>query len=93
MDDRIVQKQKLLEIFRVPTFAPLFKQNPIYCINHFAAQTPYISYADILNNKFIIRGSSVGSKTTSTIKSGTIIIEYEHLDKLVEDGWRLEGHL
>ena len=93
MDDKIIQKQKIAEILQSASFSPLFQRNPLYCINQFAAQTPYISFKDILNKKIIIRGSSVGSKIDSSFMTGLIIMEYENIDKLVEDGWYLETHL
>ena len=93
MEDRIMQKGKIVEIFRSLKFAPLFKRNPAYCTNQLATLTPYISFKDMTNNRIIIRGSSVGSETSPLIKSGLIIKEYNNLDDLVDDGWQIESYL
>ena len=90
MNDKSFQKKSLEAIFIKPTYAPLFKSNPQYCVNQFSHLTPYISYNDIINNKFIIRGSPVGANNMKDSKQREIIIEYGNIDELVNDGWKLD---
>ena len=90
MDNKILQLKSLKEIFQEASFAPLFKRNPKHCIRQFANLTPYISYDDLRNNKYIIRGSSIGIKNACTTEKRIIIVEYSNIDELINDGWQLD---
>ncbi len=84
------ERKRLEIIFREPTYAPIFKTNPKHCINQFAGLTPYISHKDIINNKIYIRGCPIGSGRSFDSGQRDIIVAYNSLDELVNDGWRLE---
>ena len=84
------QKKSLEAIFRAASYAPIFKQNPKYCLNQFAELTPYISYIDLKKNKLMIKGSPVGSKHTSDTGRREVIVEYATIDELLNDGWQLD---
>ena len=93
MEEKNSQKKMLEAIFRVASFAPIFKSNPKHCINKFADFTPYISYKDLIKSKLFIRGCPIGSKSCSDTGQRDIIVEYDSIDELVNDGWQLESHL
>ncbi len=90
MEEKDCQKKSLEEIFRSPTFAPIFKPNPKYCLDGLANLTPYISYKDILKNKISIRGCPIGCGNNYDSGQRDIIVEYKSLDELVDDGWCLD---
>ena len=85
-----LQKKNLEAIFRSAYFAPIFKPNPKYCKNEFADVTPYISYKDVVKNKFLIKGSPIGSRNGADLGIRDIIVEYSNIDDLVNDGWQLD---
>lgn len=84
-----LERKRLEIIFRDPTFAPIFKQNPKYCVNQFAELTPYISHKDIIKNRVYIRGCPIGSGLSYDSGQRDVIVTYNSIDELVNDGWRL----
>ena len=90
MNSKDLQIKTLEEIFRTPSYAPIFKQNPHYCINRFSDLTPYISFKDLLNNKILIRGCPIGRGNFVDLGSREIIVEYDTIEELVNDGWILD---
>ena len=90
MGNNDFERKRLEIIFREHTFAPIFKINPKYCVNQFAGLTPYISHKDIINNRIYIRGCPIGSGSSFDSGQRDIIVEYNSLDALINDGWRLE---
>jgi len=79
------QKKTLQNIYANASYAPFLKKNTKYSVGKFFNKTPYISYDDIMNNKYIIRG-----KESGVSEKGEIIAEYKSIDELVNDGWRLD---
>ena len=47
---------------------------------------PYIAYADVMANKYVIRA---GSDYNDKSETNSVIVEYDSIDELVNDGWRL----
>lgn len=90
MDDKDYQKKNLTSIYRDASLAPVFKPNPKYCINKFSDLTPYISYDDVMNNKYIIRGRPNDLHNSFDSEEGEVIVEYRSIDEMVNDGWRLD---
>ena len=90
MNDNSLQLKTLRAIFQEASFAPLFKRNPKYCVRQFANLTPYISYDDLRNNMYIIRGGSLGTKNANTSERRIVIVEYADIDELINDGWQLD---
>ena len=90
MNDNSIQLKTLKAIFQEASFAPLFKRNPKHCVRQFANLTPYISYDDLRNNKYIIRGSSIGTKNANNSERRIVIVEYADIDELINDGWQLD---
>ncbi len=90
MDNKNHQKKRLISIFKEAAFAPIFKHHPTYCIDRFAELTPYISYDDVVDNKFSIRGCPIGSGNSFDSGEREIIIEYATIDELLDDGWQLD---
>lgn len=89
MEDKEYQRKNLEAIYRSASMAPIFRRNPKYCIGRFADLTPYISYNDIMDYKYIIRGCH-GIDEILALKEGEIIVEYDSLESLINDGWRLD---
>lgn len=90
MEDKEYQKKNLEAIISAASFAPVFKSNPKHCIGKFADLTPYISYDDVMNYKFIIRGRPIGEHNSFDSQQREIIAKYDSLESLVDDGWRLD---
>ena len=90
MEDKEYQKKNLETIYSAASMAPVFKPNSKYCINKFAGLTPYISYNDIMSYKFIIRGRPIGEHNSFDALERDIIAEYDTIESLVNDGWRLD---
>jgi hypothetical protein len=90
MEDKEYQKKNLEAIYSAASMAPVFKSNPKYCIDKFADLTPYISFNDVMSCKFIIRGRSIGENNSFDSQARDIIAEYDSLESLINDGWRLD---
>ena len=90
-DNEIAYQMKNLKaIYKTANFAPVFKKNPKYCINDYAALTPYIAYDDIMHNRYIIRGRLNGEFSSFDNEKSEIIAKYSNIDELVNDGWQLD---
>jgi len=91
MEDIEFQKKHLGLIYRDASMAPCFKGNPKYCIGKFADVTPYIRYDDVMNHLFVIRARPYGESINSfDNEERQIIVEYDSMDSLINDGWRLD---
>jgi hypothetical protein len=90
MDDKSYQKRNLEEIFGFATLAPVFHKHHKYSIGKFAEMTPYINYNDVMKYKYIIRAKPANSLNVFDTEEREIIVEYKHLDELINDGWRLD---
>lgn len=84
------QKKNLDAIYDAASMAPIFKSNPKYCIGKFAELTPYISYNDVRNYKYIIRGRPDSEQNHFDDQEREIIAKYDNVESLVNDGWRLD---
>ena len=69
--------------------SPVFKVNSKYCKNQFANMTPYISYNDVRNDKYVIRSRSLEKNNSFDSVESDVIIQYDCIEQLVKDGWRL----
>ena len=83
MESKNYQKKHLETIYRDAAYTPVFRQNPKYSINQFSNLTPYISYNDVINNKFIIRGRPIDFYSSYDSEEREIIVEYNSLDELI----------
>jgi len=90
MEDKEYQKKNLEAIYSTASLAPVFHHNPKYCIGKFADLTPYISYNDVMNYKFIIRARPDSEFNPYDSQEREIIAKYDSLESLVNDGWRLD---
>jgi len=86
MNDQEFQKENLEAIYTAASLSPVFKSNPRYNTGNL---TPYISYNDIMTNKYIIRGKPLGISNSFDGEDRKIIAEYNSVESLVKDGWRL----
>ena len=81
------QIKNLDAIYADASMAPVFRSNAKYCVDQFAGLTPYISYGDIMEYKYVIRATSDYEDKSDT---NPVIIEYGSIEELVNDGWRLD---
>ncbi len=78
-------------IFRDATLAPVFKHNPKYDRQGFAGLIPYVAYYDVMEYRFIIRGRPLSVPIDHyDNEKRQVIAEYETIEALVGDGWRLD---
>jgi len=84
------QVRNIANIFHAASMAPVFKKNKKYCTGKFADLTPYISYNDVRNDKYIIRARPLGENNSFDSEERDIIIQYDSIEQLVKDGWRLD---
>lgn len=84
------QVRNIANIFNAASMAPVFKKNPKYCTGNFADLTPYISYNDVLNYKYIIRARPLGENNSFDSEERDIITQYDSIEQLVKDGWRCD---
>lgn len=84
------QVRNIANIFHTASMTPVFKQNPKYCTGKFADLTPYISYNDVRNYKYIIRARPFYENNSFDSEERDIIIQYDSIEQLVKDGWRLD---
>lgn len=86
-DDQKYQLTHLTRIFRDAAMSPVFRSNPKY-----PGDGPFrIAFSDVMDNKYVIRiddqfrgGSLFWDKGTA------VVVSYETVEALVEDGWRLD---
>lgn len=92
MEDTLYQKKNLERIFADAIYPPIFKSNPKYCKDNFTGAIPFISYDDVMNWKYIIRaGKSMENDVENyNAEECPIIIPYNSIEDLVNDGWRLD---
>ena len=83
------QVRNIENIFHAASMSPVFKINSKYCKEQFANVTPYISYNDVLNDKYIIRARPHGENNSFDSEEREIIKQYKSIEELVKDGWRL----
>jgi len=83
------QVREIVNIFTRGSMSPVFKINSKYCKGQFLNVTPYISYNDVLNYKYIIRARPQGEINSFDSKEREIIKQYESIEELVKDGWRI----
>lgn len=90
MNDQEYQKNNLENIFSGGLFAPFFKLNPKFPSKD--GCYPRIMYDDVMDYKYIIRWCEQGfldNRFYSDLES-EVIVEYQSIDELVNDGWRLD---
>lgn len=91
MKDLEYQKYHLERIFSGWLFAPVFKHHPELCINQFEKSVPFISYDDVHDYNYIIRGRPLMAENNHfDSEPREIIAEYKSIDELVNAGWRLD---
>lgn len=90
MEDKDYQKKNLEAIYSAASLAPAFKSNPKYCIGKFTDLMPYISYGDVMSNKFIIRARPIDVYNPFDAEDRDVIVEYDSIESLVNDAWRLD---
>jgi hypothetical protein len=84
MNDKEYQLKTLDQVFMAAAYPIVFKNNPKYDIGQ---NTAFIALSDIMNLNYILRKSkSYDDKSDQN----EIIVQYNSLQDIVEDGWRLD---
>ncbi len=88
MTDREYQINNLQRIFGEARLSPVFRRNSKYKTEG----VPRIAYDDIMNDKRIIRCDNDFSRSGGfwSNTDATIIAQYDSIEELVDDGWRLD---
>jgi len=88
MNDREYQISQLKRIFNAATLAPVFKENNKYTVDG----VPRITYDDVMNYKCVIRCDKGFPKSGIfwSDKAAHVIAEYNSIEALVDDGWRVD---
>lgn len=89
-DEDTYQIKNIQSIYDHATMSPVFKKNAKYSINEFKNMMPYIAYNDILNYMYIIRARPSNVFNSFDTEERTIIKEYNSIEEMVKDGWRLD---
>ena len=90
-EDRKRQKRDLEAIYRDASCSPYFHRNPKWCKGKYKNRLPYISYADVKGNEYVIRAAPSGFTPQSYYDGDDpVLVRYGSIDEVVEDGWRLD---
>jgi hypothetical protein len=87
--EKVYQAEQLNIIFNGISHAPGFRMHKRF-LKKFPNSAAYISFNDVLHNKFIIRARPIGSYELRDSEDREIIAEYESMDHLVNAGWILD---
>lgn len=85
------QKRMLKNIYDAPQFAPQFYWNAKYKTEEMKDKVPYIGIQDLLDYKYVMCAMPKKEVEMILFEFGRreVVKEYNSLDELVEDGWRL----
>ena len=81
------------EVYDDAMYAPQLRWNPKYESAQFAGMTPYICINDICYYNYVvcaIPDDEVAMMLSERFRRN-VIVEYNSLEEMVEDGWRLDG--
>ncbi len=87
IDDKECQIKSLEEIFSEGRLSPIFKRNPKYPIKEGVAR---IAYSDVMDFRYAIRSETGFSGNPFWSEDTEVIAEYDNLQAMVDDGWRLD---
>ncbi len=87
ISDKEYQAKNLERIFSDGALSPVLKRNPKYPIEE---GVPRIVYSDIMDYKFIIRHDKNFSGNSFWSEDADVIVTYNSIEELVNDGWRLD---
>jgi len=87
ISDKEYQANNLEGIFSGGALSPIFRRNPKFPIEE---GVPRIAYKDIMDNKFIIRHDKNFSDNSFWNEDADVIVKYNSIEELVDDGWRLD---
>jgi len=92
MNEGELKSMKLIkECYDNPIFAPQMRWNEKYLTAAFVGTTPYICINDLLNHNYVICAIPDDEAVTMLQESNrrTIVKEYDSLENMVADGWRI----
>ncbi len=80
------------QVYDDATYAPLLRWNLKYKTEEFAGMTPYICIKDICDYNYVVCAIPDGEVTMmlQEMNRRNVIKQYEKLEEMVEDGWRLD---
>ena len=86
--DREYQIENLKRIFNDGALSPAFHPNQKYQVK--GRGIIRIAYGDVMDYKYIIRYDKSFSSNSYWNENAEVIAEYESIENLVDDGWRLD---
>lgn len=80
------------QVYDDATYAPLLRWNLKYKTEEFAGMTPYICIKDICDYNYVVCAIPDNEVTMplQEMNRRNVIKQYEKLEEMVEDGWRLD---
>lgn len=85
------QVSALKEIFRTADISPVFRANPVFGTVMDENSAAYIALDDVMEYRYIVRLMPEGGFEHFPIfEHGEILAEYQSLDYLFNDGWKLD---
>ena len=89
LDKQTITLRVFQQIFNDALFPVTLAPNPKYSIGKYETMTPYISYDDVLANRYRIRFLPSDAVPSYMEQEGDIIAEYQSIDQILQDGWML----
>ena len=80
------------QVYDDAMYAPYVRWNPKYKTEEFNGMTPYICIDDICDYKYVV--CAIPDEEAVTMlqeqQRRNVIVEYNSIEEMVEDGWRLD---
>jgi hypothetical protein len=86
-----LQEKYIREIFEKLSMTPLFNFNPKYYQFRYENMTPYITYNDLVSDKYIIRVRPSDIMDSIDNEEREIIVQYDSIKQMIGDGWTLDN--
>ena len=80
------------QVYEDAMYAPYVRWNPKYKTGKFKGMTPYICIDDICDYKYVICAipEAVATTPLHELHRRNVIVEYNSIEEMVADGWRLD---
>ncbi len=80
------------QVYDDAKYAPFVRWNPKYKTEKYNGMTPYICIDDIVNYKYVV--CAIPDEEVKMMLQEqhrrNVIVEYNSIEEMVEDGWRLD---
>ena len=89
--------ERFKEVYEDAMYAPLLRWNPKYETEDFAGMVPYICIKDICDYNYVVCAipnvvvnKQLEKGPLQEMSRRKVIAEYNSLEEMVKDGWRLD---